>query len=461
MNIRSKYTIATALMCLVGMNTVAQQETPSFKNLRFEENWADYQADSSDGLQNRIKHIELTDSMWVSFGGNVRIRYEDWDGFGFSDANDDDFILQRLFLHSDLHIGSHWRIFLEGKYTTVDDRDLPGGDRDALDVDKGDIWNAFVEAKYEIGNTDATFRVGRQELQYGKQRLVSPLDWANNRRIFEAALVRFKSKDAGWQVDAFASKPVVNEENHFNDHNNDVWFNGIYYTDKFRGGQFAVDAYLLTFHTFETSLPDEDRYTVGGRVVSKIPNHENLSAEVETALQLGERDDSDIEAYMFTAEMTYRWSDLDWKPWLTGGLDYASGDDDPTSGDVETFRQLFPLAHAYLGFADVVARQNVIDLRATLGAWPISKLRVRADVHYMQLAEDEDGLYGAGGTLSRPGGFDEDEIGTVVDLTAFYVINRNMNVLAGYSHVFAGDYIEASGPDDDIDFFYLQWNLKF
>ena len=65
------------------------------------------------------------------------------------------------------------------------------------------------------------------------------------------------------------------------------------------------------------------------------------------------------------------------------------------------------------------------------------------------------------GSVARSGGVDEDEIGTEIDLTAFYVINRHMNVLAGYSRVFAGDFIEETGSDDDIDFAYLQWNLKF
>lgn len=451
--------VSIVFMCLVTSDTFAQDK-PAFQNLRFEEDWSEFRAEESDSLLDDIKHIEISDSMWLSIGGNVRFRGENWNDFGFSDANDDEFLLQRYSIHGDLHIGDRWRAFLETRYTTLGSRDLPGGVRSALDADEGDIWNAFVEGNFEISGMDALFRVGRQELQYGAQRLVSPLEWANNRRIFEAILARFKSQSTGWQIDAFVSKPVMIEQHHFNDHNDDVTFGGVYYTNTFADGRYAVDAYLLTLHTYPTTLPDEERYTLGGRVVSKCSTIENLTAEIETAIQFGEVDTSDVQAYMLTAELTYRW-DYETKPWATIGLDYASGDDDPNDGDAETFRHLFPLAHAFLGFADVVGRQNVIDLRATLGCWPTPKLRLRGDLHYLQLAEEEDGLYGANGTIARAGGVGEDEIGTEIDLTAFYVINRNMNVLAGYSRVFAGDFISATGSDEDIDFAYLQWNFKF
>ena len=47
-------------------------------------------------------------------------------------------------------------------------------------------------------------------------------------------------------------------------------------------------------------------------------------------------------------------------------VDIASGDDDPTDGDLETFNQLFPLGHAYFGYIDVIGRQNIIDVSPTV-----------------------------------------------------------------------------------------------
>lgn len=42
--------------------------------------------------------------------------------------------------------------------------------------------------------------------------------------------------------------------------------------------------------------------------------------------------------------------------------DFASGDSDPTDGEIGAFNQLFPLGHKYFGFLDLMARQNIHDL---------------------------------------------------------------------------------------------------
>ena len=108
-----------------------------------------------------------------------------------------------------------------------------------------------------------------------------------------------------------------------------------------------------------------------------------------------------------------------------------------------------------------VCRQNAMDLHVTVGAKPIDRLMVRADLHFLWLAEDEDDLYHASGASLRNGGFGEDEIGQELDLTAIYVVNKHMKVQAGYSHLFVGDFIEASGSGDDVDWFYLQTGFTF
>jgi hypothetical protein len=175
---------------------------------------------------------------------------------------------------------------------------------------------------------------------------------------------------------------------------------------------------------------------------------------------------------MFTAEAKYTFAEKKWKPWFVLGVDLASGDDDPKDDDNNTFSHLFPLAHAYIGFADIMARQNVIGLRTQVGAWPIAKrLRLRGDVHFLWLESEDDGLYGASGALARshfiatPGGriigADESEVGTEVDLTLLYKIDRHADVLFGFSHVFAGDFIDDTGANKDISLFYTQLQYKF
>ncbi|MEX1230736.1 MAG: alginate export family protein [Planctomycetaceae bacterium] len=68
--------------------------------------------------------------------------------------------------------------------------------------------------------------------------------------------------------------------------------------------------------------------------------------------------------------------------------DWASGDHDATDNESNTFQQLFPLAHAYLGLIDNVARQNISDINAKVTLKPTKKLQ--GAYHFIDLATDND-----------------------------------------------------------------------
>ena len=53
------------------------------------------------------------------------------------------------------------------------------------------------------------------------------------------------------------------------------------------------------------------------------------------------------------------------------------------------------------------------------------------------------------------------DIGGEIDLTTTYAFDRHFSLLGGYSHFFAGEFIDQSGKDQDIDFVYfsLQYTL--
>ena len=128
----------------------------------------------------QCKYVPLTEDgwLWASFGGQFRFRYEKWRDFGFVRTNDDGFELFRTLLHADLHVGENVRFFVQGKSAFATERNLPGGQR-GLDVDELDLQNAFADVSIPFAGGTFTFRPGRQELLFGKQRLVSPLDWSN------------------------------------------------------------------------------------------------------------------------------------------------------------------------------------------------------------------------------------------------------------------------------------------
>ncbi|NQT86821.1 alginate export family protein, partial [bacterium] len=91
-----------------------------------------------------------------------------------------------------------------------------------------------------------------------------------------------------------------------------------------------------------------------------------------------------------------------------------------------------------------------------------AKLTVKADGHYFRRADSGDALYNAGGAPFRPGGASSSkDVGSEIDLTAKYQFGPHLIGICGYSHFFAGDFIEGSGPDSDIDFGYLTLQYTF
>ncbi|HPD16489.1 MAG TPA: alginate export family protein [Planctomycetota bacterium] len=442
---------------------------PAFKDRRFEEDWsvlAKRKPDDPTDVFDPIKYVPLSPDgfIWASFGGQVRERYEHWNNFAFRKAapRDDDYLQSRFRLHGDFHLGDRARVFIELKSAHTTDRDLPQGRR-TLDTDECDIQNAFFEfTPYRDTATSVALRLGRQELAFGKERLVSTLDWANTRRTFDAASAILKH--GPWTATAFWGRLVVVDKYHANDDNDDMDLYGVYLTRALAGGNLALDAYWLGLKqegvTFNGTSGTERRQTVGARLGGKIGNT-GLDFDVETACQRGTIGGRDIHALMFASQLGYTWAQAPATPRVFVGFDYASGDD-RKGGDVKTFNQLFPLGHAYLGYIDIIGRQNIVDCNAGLELKPHKKLFVALHGHCFRLADNDDALYNAGGQVVRAGGTGtSNRVGSEIDLLARYNLDRHQAIIGGYSHFFPGTFVDQSGSAKDIDFAYLIWLFTF
>ena len=88
----------------------ASPKPPAYRPLRQDENWHALAGTSRTGIDT-VKYMPLREdeAIWLSLGGEARLRGELWDGFRFGNpptaAADDTFLLSRLRLHGDLHVG--------------------------------------------------------------------------------------------------------------------------------------------------------------------------------------------------------------------------------------------------------------------------------------------------------------------------------------------------------------------
>ncbi len=470
--------IAMAVMAFAVSGALAGEEAappdfkrPSYKTRRQDEDWsvlAGLDTSETGDLFDPIKYVPLNDegTVWVSFGGQLRERVEIWRdfNFGFPAAadHDDSFLLSRLFLHADVHLGDRVRVFVQSINALATDRDLVGGRR-TLDVNSFDIHQAFLDVKVvEFEDGDLTIRAGRQELLFGKQRLVSPLNWSNTRRRFQGVSAILRRAD--WTVTGFYTQFVPVRKYDMDVSNSSVNFGGVYAEGKVPNSDVGLDLYALFVDrngvAFNGTAGSEDRWTVGARVHGKIADT-SFDYDAEGAYQFGKVGSGDISAFMFAGELGHTWRDCNWKPRAHLGAGYASGDDN-AGGNVGTFNQLFPLGHAYLGYIDAIGRQNLIDVNTGIAVKPTKQTTVKLAGHAFWRADNDDAVYNAGGAVLRPGAADNSgEIGQEVDLTVKHVFNRHISLLVGYSHFFPGDVIEGTGPHSSIDFGYTALQFTF
>ncbi|MBL1215868.1 MAG: hypothetical protein D8M59_00050 [Planctomycetes bacterium] len=438
---------------------------PKYSGLRFNEDYSGLvgmsEVPARDWADN-LKYIPINDEgdVWLSFGGQVRFRAEGFGNFNFgTPTNDDDsfYFLHRYFLWGSLNVGENFRVFAQGKAASAEDRDLPGGRR-GLEADSIDLLDGFAEFTLPTDSgINIMLRGGRMELLYGKQRLVSPLDWSNTRRSWDGGLVRVSGDN--WTVDGFWTWFAPVQKYSFNDTDDHHEFFGVYATlENLCDAGVQMDAYWLGQ---DLDASDTDRYTVGTRFWGACGDS-GINYEVEAGYQYGDMGTTDISAWFFASELSYTFADTAWTPWVAAGFDYASGDDNPGDGNSHTFNHLYPLGHAYLGFIDHVGRQNIMDLRLSAKVKPMDKLWIKADLHNFWLAENEDSLYNAGGAAIRGGSATADSyVGTEIDLTAGYTFDHHLNLVGGYSHLFTGSFVSDTGSDDDVDFWFTQLQYTF
>lgn len=417
------------------------------------------------------------------FDLHERIGFESRENnFDFNDAvdslTDDTWGLQRFRIGMMVKPIPGLKFYVQAQDTREFDSDRPDfvGVLAAEGDDSFDLRQAYVE----IGGGDVSpwsLKIGRQILAYGDERLVGPLEWNNVTRTFDAVKLRYEQPK--WAIDAFVSS-VVNVENHqYNqsdflngtENNRAQIFAGLYFTTKALEFQTTdLYAFYLQENTNSKFLPlalgNTEFATLGFRVKS-TPGKiwKGFDYDMEAAGQFGEVRGLDHTAFAVHTGAGYTFN-CPWKPRLGAEYNYASGDSDPTDGDIGTFQNLFPTNHKFYGYMDTHAWQNMHHIVASFKVNPIETVKVTLDYHAYWLATTNDTWNRANAvTAVRPlsplARSASSYAGSEIDLTVWWTISKNVSLLAGYAHYFAGEYLDDTGAGDDADFGYAQLTFNF
>ncbi|NJX14171.1 alginate export family protein [Tamlana crocina] len=316
-------------------------------------------------------------------------------------------------------------------YLSLQDVMVWGENRQILPYDQNNSFAIFQAwAEIALGKGWST-KLGRQVISYDDQRIFGGLDWAQQGRNHDAALLKYsKGKflmDVGLAFNQDYSNPTGFQSMN-TAYNTSGFFS--YKTmqyvylkqawENFTGSFLALNT---GFQKFDTSnAPD------GVNSVQTIGTHLNYSkgsfgAAANAFLQMGDNVDG---AYLASLDLTYKASE---KVGLGAGIEIISGNDG-TTADTEAFFPLYGTNHKFNGFMDYFYVGN--------HANNIGLVDVHVSANF-KLGEKSSLLVKAlnfSGAEALPSG--EKSLGTELDLVFKKAFNGYALVM-GYSQLFPSD----------------------
>jgi Alginate export len=396
---------------------------------------------------------------WLRLGGEFRERMEGFDGLGFNSTREDLYWLSRFRFNATVRPSKTLSFQVQAQDARVARKTVgPTGTPFSAPFD---LRMAFADIG--ASTAPATLRVGRQELAFGDQRLVGHVSWLNAARSFDGAKLTLRTK--AMQVDAFATSVVRILDGEFDKSGAGNRFAGAYVTvpKLLPGG--SIEPYV--FWRRDVNLPGEtgvtgdlEEATVGVRLTGKMPAR--LDYGIEMAMQRGSLGSDNVEAWAGHWQLRETLPGT-MTPRMTGEYNYASGDADPTDGVRGTFDQLYPTPHDKYGLADQVGWKNVHHVRAGFELTPFKGLPVTTNYHTWWLAETRDGLYNAGSTpIARIiTGAENRHVGQEIDVQVAKSIFAQLQVAAGYAHIFTGAFLKEATPGASYSHPYVMVTYVF
>jgi len=253
------------------------------------------------------------------------------------------------------------------------------------------------QAKGRLAFDGGWLDVGRFEMAYGEHLVIGNVDWHQTGRAFDGLRFHGDLGSNGAYIDGFAT---ILQEGSALDIVDPIFGGDFYFIGGYAGigpmlaPGLELDTYLLlNIAPKIEGVPMPQTHTatevtIGARVKETVGI---ATLRGEGGVQLGERPAStnDVYAYQVDADVM-----LAFTPMLDGGVGgfFASGDD-PDTEKIESWNQLYPTAHKFLGLMDIIgARTNVAGGNVKLRVKPLAELALGIDGHLFWRPQTADGV---------------------------------------------------------------------
>lgn len=419
-----------------------------------------------NGFLAPIQFIPLNgenENYYVSFGFWIRERGEyvsnpNWSGKPSGNA----YLMQRYFMHMDLHLGDRFRFFGELASSVLDGRN--GGPRPGLDEEKLYVHQGFFDVGlWKSGRDSLTLRAGRQEVALGSENFVSTRDGRNIRRSLDGARLTWVKGD--WTVDLLALKPVLNNSGYFDDppmHDSSFW--SVYAVHPFKYlPQGNIDVYYMGLDNQSVPFDGkgtgrEQRETIGTRLWGTT---EHWDYTDEFTFQWGSFRSDDIRAWAVSTETGYRIDSAPLSPRFGLRAVAFSGDQNPSSHTLGTFNSIFEKG-PYFSYAELFARRNLIALQPSAALKLNKSVSLTFNPAFFWRESTSDGLYSVGNAVIVSGlKSDARYIATQASTQLQWRMTRNLTWFTEFGHFFPGKFITQATPGRNLNFWTGWLDIRY
>lgn len=366
-------------------------------------------------------------------------------GFDAGRANDTDAVLGRLRLGLRWRDSAGWSLLVQPQLTYG--RIRSGRTDSTLDA-------RLYQLHFDLTERGARWRIGRQVISLGDQRLMGPGNWGNSGRSWDGLRVTSARKSA--TTDLFVARL-----GHVASKPSDPTLLGLYSTVSLGRGS-GSDLYAILKR--ERAGTTREVWTLGVRPHGSLGG--GLKGTLETALQAGHSGSRDVSAFAYAATLAYAPPGA---PGLSVALvrSYASGGDPTGGGAVHTFDQLYASNHQRYGYMDLVGWRNMREWALSVAGRPRADLELVAELHWFGLADARDYWYGDGGSpvkgasgaaLRDPSGLSGRDLGREIDLVATWTPLPGLEVSGGWGRFMPGAFVRRvnGGHADAMDWVFVQ-----
>lgn len=343
-----------------------------------------------------------------------------------------------------------------------------------------EAWAEIQLTDTLVKNKGIYLKIGRQELVYDDQRLLGNLDWLQQARRHDAALLKYES--AAWKLHAgvafnqnkeSASGTIYNNTplgNYTGNTNGGTMYKSLQFLYAGRQWASGTASFLLLADQF-----NKYHYDTVGTVVTKTydkgvwsrvttgiyfnNNFQQLAVMAGGYYQLGKNNAGQtLHAGMVNLLAAYQWS----KAFsLSAGFDYTSGGSS-ASGNSRAFDPLYGTPHKFWGLMDYFYAASAFGNTGLLDYYMKAKWKMTAksalalDLHQFNSAT-------AVADPAKPGVTGKN-YGQEADLVYGYAVTSQVSLEAGYSHFFTRGTLAAvknvSNAKNGADWAYVMLNIK-